>query len=74
MSNKYCPNCDDDLANDPGNTCVLAALIDVLRDRDEHTEEQLQALHAACDVDRLWDRLGPVIDDLGEGEFNQETT
>jgi len=69
MTNR-CPNCIEPIEGHPENGCVVAALIGVLRDREDHTEEQLLQLHRDIDVDALWDVLGPVIDTLGDGGFN----
>jgi hypothetical protein len=67
-----CPNCDILLAIHPWRgACVLGALIVCIRDREEITEAELRHHHAQCDVDALWDRLGPIIDDLQEGVFDR---
>lgn len=67
-----CPNCMGPLPDHPDNACVLNAFIALLRDRGNKTEEELLDLHANCDVDAMWERLGPVIDDLEDGHFNEE--
>lgn len=64
-----CPNCDRHVANHPEDGCVLAALIQVIRDRGEMSERRLRTLHASTDADALWNRLGRVVDDLEEGVF-----
>lgn len=67
-----CPNCFEPVKQHPENGCVLAALIGVIRDRGEVEEGDLIELHAECNVDALWDRLGQIIDDLQEGHFTDE--
>lgn len=69
-----CPGCGQHPVNaHPQTGCVLAALVQVLRDRGEHTEEGLLAIHADCDEDHLWNELGDIVDRLGNGEFSVET-
>lgn len=69
-----CPGCGQHPVNaHPQTGCVLAALVQVLRDRGEHTEEGLLAIHADCDEDHLWNELGDIVDRLGNGEFSAET-
>lgn len=65
-----CPNCTRPIHEHGNSECVLAALISVLRDRGEHTPEQLHKLTVDCDVDQLWSEIGPIIDRLGKGQFN----
>ena len=65
-----CPNCGAPVDVHPDTSCVLNALINVLRDREELDESELQALHAECWVDDLWDDLAPIIDRLGAGEYS----
>jgi len=73
MSKKrLCPNCANPVANHPHNGCVLNALVHVVRDRGHHSEERLRQLHATCDVDALWERIGPIIDNLEDGEFSHD--
>lgn len=65
-----CPNCDrQHRLGHPTNGCVLAALVQVVRERGDLTERRLKKLHENCDVDALWTRLGEVIDDLEDGVF-----
>lgn len=66
-----CPNCSEQVENHPQNGCVLAALVEILRDRGRYTDQTLQTIHANCDVDALWEDLGPVIDRLGDGDYSQ---
>ncbi len=65
-----CPNCAGDIDKHLESGCVLGALISVIKDRGEHTEEQLKALTHDCDVDRLWEDLGPIIDSLASGAYS----
>jgi hypothetical protein len=64
-----CPNCQSNVANHPENGCVLAALIQVIREREVIPERRLRTIHGATDVDRLWGDLGQVIDRLEEGGY-----
>lgn len=65
-----CPNCSHPVAGHPNNGCVLHAFIQLLGDRGNLTPVQLTKLHEVCNVDSLWDRLGPVLDDLEAGMFS----
>ena len=69
-----CPNCSEHVRDHPANNCVLNALIVCLRERDTHKRKHLRELHAFCDVDLLWGRVGPIIDALGDGEFTYKET
>ncbi len=64
-----CPNCQSPVANHPENGCVLAALIQVIREREALPETRLRKIHQGTDVDLLWRDLGPVIDRLEEGNY-----
>lgn len=65
-----CPNCfQAPVVGHPENSCVLAALIQCLRDREKTDEARLQHLHANCDVAQLWDSLGPILDALEDGDY-----
>lgn len=64
-----CPNCAHPIENHPENGCVLKALIGVLRNRGEYEEIYLNEIHANTDVDALWQKIGRIIDDLGEGLY-----
>lgn len=65
-----CPNCEQSpVDGHPENGCLLVSLIQVLRDRGEFEESDLQKIHAECSADLLWDALGPIVDRLGEGKF-----
>lgn len=68
-----CPNCGGYVANHPEDGCILGAMIQAVRDRDVMPERRLRALHASTNVDRLWDRIGPILDDLEEGAFCLES-
>lgn len=63
-----CCNCMEPSPH-PDNGCVLHALLTVLRDRETHSESQLEIIYIKCDVDRLWDQLGGIIDDLGNERY-----
>lgn len=65
-----CPNCNERVGEDAESGCVLGALIQVIREREEHTEEELLDLQRACDVDALWLKVGKVVDRLGSGKFS----
>lgn len=71
MNHRTCPNCEDPVLTHSENGCILAALIGVVSDRGNTSAEKLQELHASCDVDELWHRLGPIIDDLEAGVFSE---
>lgn len=67
---RMCPNClTTAVKHHPENGCVLAALIQVLREREELPERTLLSLHAKTDVDALWDDLGPILDKLEDGGY-----
>lgn len=63
-----CPNCGEPVERD-SQSCVLHSLIQVLRDRCEHTEEQLLDIHANVSVDALWFNLSVVLDRLGRNIY-----
>lgn len=67
-----CPNCGQPIDGHPDDGCMLNALIIVLRDRGELEPDVINRLHANCDPDLLWNRIGPIVDDLGVGAFNHE--
>lgn len=68
-----CPNCGQHpVKNHPQTGCLLAALVQVLRDRGEYTEQQLHAIHANCNEDLLWDDIGDIVNRLGNGEFGTQ--
>lgn len=71
MSKLICPNCGSPVANHPQNGCVLNALIRVIRDRGTVTESRLRKIHAAVNVDYLWDKVGNLIDQIEWGEFSR---
>lgn len=74
MNARTCPNCGNGMpvSNHPENGCVLAALIQVIRDRGDLSERRILDLHANCDADWFWDAVGRVIDRLEAGEFTAE--
>ena len=69
MAKRRCPNCLGPIAKHPQNSCMLAMFIQVIRERGEMSERKLRKLHAKCNVDALWDKLAPIIDDIEEGEY-----
>lgn len=70
LDGRACPNCSEFVVGHKQNGCVLAALINVIRDREGSTEGEIHTLHADCDPDGLWTDLGPIIDRLGAGEYS----
>lgn len=64
-----CPNCYETVQDHPQNGCVLAALIQVVRERGSRTDAELLALHADANVDAMWDDIGPIIDRLEDGAY-----
>lgn len=71
-ANAKCPNCMSPIGSHPENGCVLAAMIQVVRERGTRSEEEVLALHASANVSALWDELGPIIDKLEDGEFRDD--
>lgn len=67
---RKCPNCGKPVAGHPENGCLLAALIGVIQDRGV-TRRRALTLHANADVDALWSDLGPVIDRLQDGKYDE---
>lgn len=67
-----CPNCTSPVNGHPENGCVLQALIGVIRDRGNLSERKILDLHANAWVDSLWDDMGPIIDDLEEGQYSHK--
>ena len=65
-----CPNCGAPVANHPEARCVLAALIQVVRERQVMSERKLRKLHADCDADFFWTDIGKIVDHLEEGGYN----
>lgn len=63
-----CPNCGKPIGHEQ-NGCLLATLIEVLKERGEHTEEARRRIWAECDPDALWDDLGTIVDKLGESQY-----
>lgn len=63
-----CCNCMEPSPH-PDNGCVLHAFVTVLRERETHSDSQLENLYISCNVDRLWDHLGGIIDGLGNGRY-----
>jgi hypothetical protein len=70
MSNDTCPNCGESVENHPKNSCVLAALIELLEDRGNLSKDRLLTLHRDTDVNALWTVLGPVADRLEAGIYS----
>lgn len=71
-SSAICGNCLSPIENHPENGCVIGALFKVLHDRGEMEPSEIHRLHAACDVDRLWDEIGLLVDELGDGDFSSK--
>jgi hypothetical protein len=64
-----CQNCGKPVSEqNPG--CLLHDLVQVLRERGEHSERKVRQIHASVDADALWNRLGPVVDEIGDGWFS----
>lgn len=71
MTPGKCPNCNHVITESrPG--CLLHDLIQVIREREDMREDKLLRIHATTDVDALWCRLGEVVDDLQNGEFEEQ--
>ena len=67
---RKCPNCAaHPVADHPANGCVLAALIQCIRDRGTVPERRLRDVHAHTDVDALWNDVGKIVDRLEEGAY-----
>lgn len=66
-----CPNCGGNVRNHPKNDCLLAVLIQVIRERKSLSEKKLLAIHSTVDVDAFWDDLGPIIDNLETGFYSE---
>lgn len=64
-----CPNCNSPVKGHPDNSCVLNALIGVLRERGVPAKK-LEKLHAACWIDNVWDDIGPIMDRLEDGYYS----
>lgn len=64
-----CPNCTKSIVGETDSGCALHMLIQTLRERATKSEGRLLELHAQCDADALWTRLGKVADDLEDGRF-----
>jgi hypothetical protein len=65
-----CPLCGGNVARHREDGCILAALIEVIRERDAISEQRLRKIHAHTDVDALWIDLGPIIDGLEDGKYS----
>ena len=65
-----CPNCGEPKWPHPDSGCVLAALITVIDERGGTSQKRLKHLLYNANIDALWDRLGPVIDDLERGLYS----
>ena len=67
-----CPNCwAHPVDNHPENGCVLAALVQIIRERETVPETRLLRIHARTDITALWNTLGPLLDRLEVGEFSK---
>lgn len=68
-----CPNCGQhQVSAHPETGCVLATLIQVIRERESIPEKKLRQLHTNTDVDRLWTDLGRIVDRLEDGGYQVE--
>lgn len=67
-----CPNCSRPVKDHPENGCVLAALVQVVRERGNLDAAQLDSLHANIDTNALWEALGAIVDLLEEGAFSPD--
>ncbi len=57
MANKLkCPLCGGNVARHREDGCILAALIEVIRERDAISEQRLRKIHAHADVDAEGER------------------
>ena len=65
-----CGNCLSPIENHPENGCVVGAMFKVLHDRGEMETSEINRLHATCDVGRLLDEIGLLVDELGDGDFS----
>jgi len=65
---KKCPNCFQPVSKD-NDGCLLHDLVQVARERGNVSERKLRAIHANADADALWNRLGPIVDDIEEGNI-----
>ncbi len=69
-----CPNCGlKFIHRHRPNGCVLAALIEVLRDRETLEPEEILERLLDCNVDHMWNEIGSVIDALEDGEYLRES-
>jgi hypothetical protein len=64
-----CPNCGTPVKGHADNSCILNALIDILRDRGDKTDDELHQLQADCNNDALWDDLVKVLNKLEDGDY-----
>ena len=79
LDGRKCPNCMSSVIGHPRNGCVLQALIELLRDREvwndetskEQPDEWYYAKHANANVDKMWDDMGPIIDSLENGGYDE---
>jgi hypothetical protein len=65
-----CPCCYEPVGH-PANGCVLQAMFYCLQERRDLDEKEINDLWERVDIDFLWEDLGPVIDQLGRGEFQR---
>ena len=68
---KRCPNCDELVNGHPDSDCILRVFANIIRDRGNKTEAEIQRLHADCNADALWDRIGPLLNVFEDGYFSQ---
>jgi hypothetical protein len=65
-----CPNCAQPVIGHERNGCVLYAFIELLNDRDTKTRRQLESIHRNCNVDAMWNDIGPILDRLETGGYS----
>lgn len=66
---KKCPNCSEPVIGHAENGCVLNTLVGIVRERGTRSDEEIEKLHAECDVDGLWNYMGEIVDKLEDGFF-----
>jgi hypothetical protein len=66
-----CPNCGHEL-NEVHDACqcVLAVFASILEDREEIPGSAIDKRVEECNVDQLWNDLGPIIDKFQEGGYD----
>ena len=66
-----CPNCIELPRHDAiDEKCMLWELLSVRAGDEGWTVEELRARMKRVNVDAFWDQLGPVLDQLVDGDFD----